>query len=96
MTAWNADTREVCRGRCGDRGEPPCWELQELTSPAPDAQPCLDCLIESARRIVAAMTPEDRKAMYHAQRESFVRAEMAFGSDEDEAAERAAMKGDDA
>lgn len=38
--------------------------------------PELEKLIESARRQVAAMSPEERGAMHRAQRESYVRAEL--------------------
>lgn len=45
----------------------------------------LDDLIEASKLKVAAMSDEEREAMYRAQKESFVRAEKAFGSDKDEA-----------
>lgn len=47
--------------------------------------PELKALLEKAQKCVDAMTPAERAAMYAAQRESFVRAELVFGSDADEA-----------
>jgi hypothetical protein len=41
--------------------------------------------VKAAREELARMTPAEREAMYRAQQDSFVRAEMAFGSDADEA-----------
>lgn len=38
--------------------------------------PELDRLLEYSRKLVEAMTPEQREAMFKAQRESWVRAEM--------------------
>lgn len=49
-------------------------------------------LIKESKKRLAAMTPEEREAMYAAQRESWVRGEMAMGSDADEAREREAMR----
>lgn len=45
-------------------------------------------LIERSKKAVEAMSPEALAAMRKAQGKSFVRAEMAFGSDRQEAAER--------
>lgn len=56
----------------------------------------IDDLIAKSKADLAAMTPEDRAAMYAAQRESYLRAEAAFGSDADEAEYRAAMLSGDA
>ena len=48
-------------------------------------------LIEEAKAKVEAMTPDERRAMYAAQRASWVRGEMAMGSDSDEAAYRSLL-----
>lgn len=47
---WNyPGVREACAGRCGDVGDPPCYELNErgarLTNPEnqPPFKPCGDC-----------------------------------------------------
>lgn len=53
-------------------------------------RPGLDALIEQARAAVEAMSPAEREAMHEAQRRSWVRAELAMGSDADEARWRAA------
>jgi hypothetical protein len=55
----------------------------------------LRALIEKAQEAVAAMTPEQRAAMWEAQKQSFIRAEMAFGSDADEAEYAAAIHSGD-
>lgn len=52
----------------------------------------LDKLIQQSRERLAAMSPEERRKMYAAQRASYVRAEMAMGTDADEAAYRASMQ----
>jgi hypothetical protein len=49
----------------------------------------IDALLKRAFAHVAAMTPEERAAMYQAQRESWVRGEMGIGNDADEARARA-------
>jgi hypothetical protein len=41
-------------------------------------RPDLDELIEQSKARVAAMTDEEREAMYAAQRESYVRGEMSW------------------
>lgn len=52
--------------------------------------------INAAIERVKAMTPEERTAMYEAQKRSFVRAEASFGTDEDERAySRAVAHGDE-
>ena len=54
-------------------------------------------LDELLRRAVArfrATTPEQQEAMRAAQRESWVRGEMAMGSDADEARHRARLRGE--
>lgn len=48
----------------------------------------LDSAINKAMEAFARMTPEEREAMRQAQRESWVRGEMAIGSDADEARTR--------
>ena len=53
-------------------------------------RPGLTARIEQARAAVDAMSPAEREAMYAAQRRSWVRGEMAMGSDADEARYRAA------
>ena len=50
----------------------------------------LDELIRAAKAAIAAMTPEQQASMLIAQRQSWVRAELGFGSDADEAAYRSA------
>ena len=51
----------------------------------------LEKLIETAKAKYDAMTPQERAALHRAQRDSYVRAEVAFGSDKDEAEYRAAL-----
>ena len=51
-------------------------------------RPDLDALIAHARAVVDAMSPAERQAMYEAQRRSWVRGELAMGSDADEARAR--------
>lgn len=46
----------------------------------------LEQMLSDAAERVKRMTPEAIAAMYRAQRDSFVRAEAGFGSDEDESA----------
>lgn len=41
-------------------------------------------LLAKAKAMVDAMSPEERDAMFKAQLKSFIRAELAFGSDADE------------
>ncbi len=48
-------------------------------------RPALSRLIEESKAAVAAMTPAEREAMWQAQRESWLRGELAMGSDADEA-----------
>jgi hypothetical protein len=52
--------------------------------------PYILALVEKSIAAVKAMSPENREAMYAAQRRSWVRGEMAMGSDADEARYRAA------
>ena len=55
----------------------------------------LAALVAASIERVNAMSPEEKEAMLKAQAESFARAEIAFGSDADEAKTRAAfLKGD--
>lgn len=57
----------------------------------------LEQRIAEAVEAVKRMTPEERRAMWEAQRRSFVKAEIGFGSDADEAAyARACAHGDEA
>jgi hypothetical protein len=58
--------------------------------PPRKTDPALLALIEKSRDAVKAMSPAEREAMYAAQRRSWVRGEMAMGSDADEARYRAA------
>ena len=57
--------RDICAGTCGDRGEPACWRLPELTSDCKpeDITPCDECLALAAlkkRREFAVKYPRDR------------------------------------
>lgn len=66
---------------CG-QGEPePLDEMQRLGQEfdAVTVKPDLDKLLAEARAKVDAMTPKERAEMYEAQRESWVRGEMALG-----------------
>lgn len=56
----------------------------------------LEKLIERAKAKYDAMTPQERSALHRAQRDSYARAEVAFGSDEDEAEYNAAILSGDA
>lgn len=43
--AWTPAVKARCAAWCGDRGDPPCWDLPNLTSDSPpDIQPCSECL----------------------------------------------------
>jgi hypothetical protein len=47
---WTDGTRALCADRCAAHGDPACWRLPELAArpvgaPAPDVQPCRDCLV---------------------------------------------------
>lgn len=55
----------------------------------------LEELLEYAKNYWNEMAPEEQKEMLKAQRQSFVRAEMGFGSDADEAAYRKALEEED-
>lgn len=76
----------------GSLDSPVCKHQHPLLHPDP-CQACvkeerdaaLAKLIEEANARVAAMSPEERAAMWQAQKESWVRGEMGFGSDADEA-----------
>lgn len=57
---------------------------------APRDDPKLTALLAQSVAAVKAMTPAEREAMHEAQRKSWVRAELAFGSDADEARYRMA------
>lgn len=50
--------------------------------------PTLNEMIKMSKERVEAMTDREKDAMVEAQRESFVRGEMGFGSDRDETRER--------
>ena len=52
----------------------------------------LEAALKEAVEAVRRMAPEDQAAMWEAQRRSFVRAEVGFGSDADEAAYYAAIR----
>lgn len=58
-------------------------------------RPDLISLLHEAQARYEAMTPEQRAAMHKAQRRSYVIGEMGMGSDEDEAAFRAALEAND-
>lgn len=64
------------------------------SKPAP-LRPDLDRLIAENNRVVAAMTPEQRREMMRAQRRSWARGEVGIGSDADEAAYSRALKDGD-
>lgn len=51
----------------------------------------IDELLAQSKARVEAMSPNERKAMYEAQRESWIRGEMAMGSDKDEEEYRSTM-----
>lgn len=55
----------------------------------------LDRLLAQSKEAVAAMTPEQREAMFRAQRRSYVIGEIGMGSDGDEIAYRAAVAAGD-
>lgn len=55
----------------------------------------LEELLDEAQSLVKTMTPAEYAAMLRRQRESWVRGEMAIGSDADEEAYRAQMRRDD-
>ena len=63
-----------------------------MISKPPKPCPALDLIITKARAAFNAMTPEAQEAMLQAQRKSWVRGEMAMGSDADEARERQALR----
>lgn len=52
----------------------------------------LEELLAKSKAMVEAMSPAEYAAMIQRQRESYVRAEMAFGSDADEAEYRRRMQ----
>jgi hypothetical protein len=56
----------------------------------------IDELLSKAAAESAAMSPQERAAMYDEQRQSFARAEAGFGSDADQAAFSAAVAAGDA
>ena len=56
----------------------------------PPPNPELDALIRESVERYRAMSPGEKAAMHEAQRRSWVRAELAFGDDADEARYRAA------
>ena len=58
-------------------------------------RPNLDRLIRESIEEFNRMSPEDQEKMLAAQRRSYVRAEMGFGSDADEAAMAAAIRAGD-
>lgn len=55
----------------------------------------LDDLLAAARDAMSKMTSDERQAMFDAQRKSYVRAEMGFGSDADESDYRNALTSGD-
>ncbi len=38
------ELRELCRERCAQYGEPPCWTLPDIVEPCEHITPCEDCL----------------------------------------------------
>lgn len=36
--AWTPETKDACALKCGDFGEPPCWQVVE------GAEPCAVCV----------------------------------------------------
>lgn len=36
----------LCRERCAECGDPPCWRLPELVEPCELIEPCPECLAE--------------------------------------------------
>lgn len=50
--------------------------------------------MQAAKENLARMTPEERATMWKEQRRSYAADELAMGSDKDEAATRAAVKGE--
>lgn len=56
----------------------------------------IERLVSETKQRISEMTPEQREAMLKAQRESYVVAEMGFGSDKDEAEYRDAVLSGDA
>ena len=56
--------------------------------------PHLTALLAAAKARWDAMTPAEQEAMLRAQRESWVRGELAIGNDQDEANYRANLKGE--
>jgi hypothetical protein len=63
---------------------------------APKTNPDLLALLEKAQAKYDAMTPEQRREMWRAQRRSFIRGEAGMGGDADEAAYRIALQANDA
>lgn len=47
VEGFDDELREICRNSCGDVGDPPCWQLPEITSDCDDKviRPCEQCLI---------------------------------------------------
>ncbi len=40
---FTEELRQMCRDRCAQYGEPPCWELPDLVSPCEHITPCAAC-----------------------------------------------------
>lgn len=58
MSAWTEPMKVLCRGRCGDVGDPPCWELPRLSSDCATVSPCEECTADR----IAALEAELREA----------------------------------
>lgn len=43
---FTEELKRICQGRCGDMGEPACWELPQMVEPCELITPCDDCLSE--------------------------------------------------
>ena len=41
---FTKELKAICRENCAMIGDPPCWELPELSQPCEHITPCSDCL----------------------------------------------------
>lgn len=91
-----AALKEACDHYEYVHNEPAPWRIIATTFQAiTEKVDGISCLLAEAKARVDAMSPEERAAMLARQRESFVRAEIGFGSDADEAEYRAALESGD-
>lgn len=44
----------ICRNRCAEFGDPPCWTLPELVQPCEQITPCAECIADVALTLSAA------------------------------------------